>query len=216
MDPGHPQGAVAAPGPTIAGVDEAGRGPLAGAVVAAVVILGAGQAIEGVTDSKLLTARRREALAARIRAEALGWALGRAEVEEIDAVNILNATFLAMQRAVAALGVGLAAGPGVAPGEIRVDGNRAPRFAGFAGSVRTLVGGDRLCPAISAASVLAKVARDEEMCLLDRDFPGYGFARHKGYPTADHRAALERLGPCPAHRRTFAPVRAALGRSAQP
>lgn len=204
-----PQSTVAVDGAAmIAGVDEAGRGPLAGAVVAAVVILAAGQAVEGVTDSKLLSAGRREYLAVRIRAEALGWAIGRAEVEEIDSLNILNATFLAMQRAVAGLRA--------LPVEIRVDGNRAPRFAGFAGAVRPIVGGDRLCPAISAASILAKVARDEDMRRLDRTFPDYGFARHKGYATADHREALTRLGPCPAHRRTFAPVRAVLERSAQP
>jgi ribonuclease HII len=186
----------------IAGVDEAGRGPLAGAVVAAVVVLRPGQRIEGVTDSKLLTAARREALAPRIRAQSLAWALGRAEVAEIDAVNILNATLLAMQRAVAALGL--------APALIRVDGNRAPRFPGCAGAVETVVGGDRSCPAIAAASILAKVTRDAEMLELDALFPGYGFARHKGYPTADHRAALGRLGPSPVHRRSFGPVREAL------
>lgn len=192
----------------IAGVDEAGRGPLAGAVVAAVVILDPQQVIAGVTDSKLLSARRREMLAERIRHEALAWALGRADVEEIDNVNILNATFLAMQRAVIALAV--------RPAEIHVDGNRAPAFPGFGGAVRPIVGGDRSCPAISAASILAKVARDEEMRVLDEAFPQYGFARHKGYPTAEHREALGRLGPCPAHRRSFAPVRAALGWSTRP
>jgi ribonuclease HII len=186
----------------VAGVDEAGRGPLAGAVVAAVVILGPGQSIEGVRDSKLLTAERRELLAARIRLESLGWAIGRSEVHEIDSINILNATFLAMQRAVGGLGL--------LPGEIRVDGNRAPSFAGFAGVVRTIVDGDRLCPAVAAASILAKVARDAEMRLLDQAFPHYGFARHKGYATADHREALARHGPCAAHRRTFAPVRDAI------
>ena len=186
----------------IAGVDEAGRGPLAGAVVAAVVMLGPGQSIEGVTDSKLLTAERREALAVRIRLESLGWAIGRAEVHEIDSINILNATLLAMQRAVAGLCL--------LPGEIRIDGNRAPLFAGFTGTVRTIVDGDRLCPAVAAASILAKVARDAEMRLLDAAFPGYGFARHKGYATADHREALARHGPCAAHRRSFAPVREAI------
>lgn len=192
----------------VAGVDEAGRGPLAGAVVAAVVVLEPGQRIAGVTDSKLLSAARREVLAPRIRAEALGWSLGRAGVEEIDDLNILNATLLAMQRAVAGLAL--------APGIIRVDGNRAPAFAGFAGAVEAVVGGDRSCPAIAAASILAKVARDAEMLELDRRYPGYGFARHKGYPTADHRAALGRLGPSPAHRRSFGPVRETLAAGAAP
>jgi ribonuclease HII len=188
--------------PGVGGVDEAGRGPLAGAVVAAVVVLVPGQVIEGVTDSKLLSAGRRVRLAERIRCEALGWALGRAEVAEIDALNILRATMLAMQRAVAALPV--------APAEILVDGNRAPSFAGFRGTVRSIVGGDRSAPAISAASILAKVARDEEMRLLDEAYPQYGFARHMGYPTEAHRAALARFGPCPEHRRSFRPVRDAL------
>jgi ribonuclease HII len=183
----------------IGGVDEAGRGPLAGAVVAAVVILAPRQQIEGVTDSKLLTAQQREALALRIRAEALAWAIGRADVAEIDSVNIYHATFLAMQRAVAALGR--------RPAELLVDGNRAPRFHGFEGLVVPIVGGDLTCPAISAASILAKVARDAEMRALDATFPQYGFARHKGYATADHREALARHGPCAAHRRSFALVR---------
>ncbi|MCC7258056.1 MAG: ribonuclease HII [Gammaproteobacteria bacterium] len=193
-------------GDLVGGVDEAGRGPLAGAVVAAVVVLAPGQVIEGVRDSKLLTARARETAAARIREQALAWALGRAEAAEIDALNILNATFLAMQRAVAALGV--------APALLQVDGNRAPAFPGFVGPVQAVIGGDRSCPAISAASILAKVARDAEMLRLHEAYPGYGFARHKGYPTADHRAALARFGPCAAHRRSFRPVREALGAAA--
>lgn len=198
-----------APAPAgTAGVDEAGRGPLAGAVVAAVVVLAPGQVIEGVRDSKLLSAAQRERLVARIHAQALGWALGRATVEEIDRLNILEATFLAMQRAVAGLGV--------PPLDIAVDGNRAPRFAGFGGPVRTVVGGDRSCPAIAAASILAKVARDAEMLDLDAAHPGYGFARHKGYPTAGHRDALLRLGPCAAHRLSYAPVRAAVRSGAGP
>ncbi len=184
----------------IGGVDEAGRGPLAGAVVAAVVVLAPGQAIEGVRDSKLLSAAQRQRVARRIHAEALAWALGRATVAEIDRLNILNATFLAMQRAVAGLAV--------VPRELAVDGNRAPRFAGFAGPVRAVVGGDRSCQAIAAASILAKLARDAEMLELEAAHPGYGFARHKGYPTAEHRAALLRLGPCAAHRLSYAPVRA--------
>lgn len=196
VPPHHP------PAAGTGGVDEAGRGPLAGAVVAAVVVLAPGQLIEGVRDSKLLSAAQRERLALRIRGEALGWALGRAAVAEIDRLNILNATFLAMERAVAGLAV--------PPRELAVDGNRAPRFAGFAGVVRTVVGGDRSCPAIAAASILAKVARDAEMLELDAAYPGYGFARHKGYPTAEHRAVLAQRGPCAAHRRSFAPVRAAM------
>jgi len=190
-------------GQNIGGIDEAGRGPLAGAVVAAAVVLADGQRIEGVRDSKLLSARQRELAAERIRREALAWALGRAEVEEIDAVNILNATLLAMQRAVAALPE--------PPGLLIVDGNRTPELKGFRGQLTALVGADRSCPAVSAASVLAKVARDEEMARLDVMFPGYGFADHKGYPTAGHRKALQRLGPCAVHRRSFRPVRELLG-----
>lgn len=193
---------IASPQATVAGVDEAGRGPLAGAVVAAVVVLPLGAGIEGVVDSKLLGPGRRAQLAQRIRREALGWALGRAEVAEIDALNILQATLLAMQRAVANLDM--------QPDEILVDGNRAPVFGGHAGSVRAIIGGDRSCVAISAASILAKVARDEEMSRLHEHYPEYGFAIHKGYPTPAHREALMRLGPCPLHRQSFAPVRAAL------
>lgn len=189
----------------IAGVDEAGRGPLAGAVVAAVVILAPRQVIPGVKDSKLLSASQRDSLAVRIREEALAFALGRAEVDEIDSLNIYHATFLAMQRAVAALRR--------MPGEILVDGNRAPPFPGFGGLVVPIVGGDLTCPAISAASILAKVARDAEMCALDATFPQYGFARHKGYATSDHREALERHGPCAVHRRSFTVVRELLARS---
>ncbi|MCK6372248.1 MAG: ribonuclease HII [Gammaproteobacteria bacterium] len=185
----------------VAGVDEAGRGPLAGAVVAAVVVIAPGQVIAGVRDSKLLTARRRAVLARQIRDQAQGWALGRADVDEIDRFNILQATFLAMQRAVAALAI--------SPACIMVDGNRAPRFSGFAGEVRAVVGGDRSCAAISAASILAKVARDEEMCSLHLVYPQYGFDDHKGYPTAAHREALRKFGPCPAHRSSFGPVREA-------
>lgn len=186
----------------VGGIDEAGRGPLAGPVVAAVVVLAPGQIIEGVTDSKLLPAARRRSLALDIRAQSLAWALGSATVEEIDRLNILQATLLAMRRAVEALNAW--------PERLRVDGNRAPLLPGYPGVVETLVQGDRLCPSISAASILAKVARDDVMLKLDAEFPGYGFAVHKGYPTADHRAALHRLGACAAHRRSFGPVRAAL------
>ncbi|MEW6330052.1 MAG: ribonuclease HII [Pseudomonadota bacterium] len=184
----------------VAGVDEVGRGPLAGPVVAAAVILDEARPIEGLADSKALSPRRREVLSVLIRERALCWALGRAEVEEIDRLNILQASLLAMQRAVAGLSV--------QPELVLVDGNRAPRLAC---SVQTVVRGDATVPAISAASILAKVARDAEMCDLDRDFPGYGFAGHKGYPTAAHMAALQRAGVSPVHRRSFAPVRRLLG-----
>ncbi len=180
----------------VAGVDEVGRGPLAGPVVVAAVILDPLRPIDGLADSKVLTAERREELAPRIRAHAMAWALGRAEVEEIDAINILQATLLAMQRAVAALHI--------APELALVDGNRAPRLTC---RVQTIVKGDETVPAISAASILAKVARDSEMCEWDARYPGYGFARHKGYPTLEHLLALDRLGVCPIHRRSFSPVR---------
>jgi ribonuclease HII len=183
----------------VAGIDEVGRGPLAGAVVAAAVILPEGCTIVGLADSKLLTAARREALAERIRNEAVAWALGRAEVEEIDRINILQATFLAMQRAVAALTV--------QPVHALVDGNQCPRLPC---TVQAIVGGDGSVAAISAASIVAKVARDREMVELDGRYPGYGLADHKGYSTAFHLAALERLGPTPIHRRSFAPVRRLL------
>ena len=186
----------------VAGIDEAGRGPLAGPVVAAAVLLRSGQVIAGVRDSKELSPGQRVALAVRIRAEALEWSLGAASHGEIDEFNILQATMLAMGRAFAALRH--------RPAHVEVDGNRAPALPGFTGSIETVIGGDRLRPAIAAASILAKVHRDELMCQLHADFPAYGFDRHKGYPTVEHRAALALLGPCPAHRRSFAPVRAAL------
>lgn len=185
----------------IAGVDEVGRGPLAGPVVVAAVILDPAQPIAGLADSKALTPTQREALSQTIRERALAWALGRAEVEEIDAINILQATLLAMQRAVAALNH--------APELALVDGNRAPALSC---RVQTVVKGDATVPAISAASIVAKVARDAEMCVWDERYPGYGFARHKGYPTPDHLQALDRLGVCPIHRRSFAPVLARLSR----
>jgi ribonuclease HII len=179
----------------VAGVDEVGRGPLAGPVVAAAVILDPERPIEGLRDSKALSPARREALAARIRERALAWALGRAEVEEIDRLNILWASLLAMRRAVALL-----VPP---PTSVLVDGNRCPDLPVPA---RAVVRGDATVPAISAASILAKVARDAEMVELDARFPGYGLARHKGYPSPEHLLALERLGPSAIHRRSFAPV----------
>ncbi len=187
---------------TVAGIDEAGRGPLAGPVVAAVVLLGRGQTIEGVRDSKELSSLQRETAAGRIRAEALEWAVGEASREEIDELNILQATLLAMQRAFAGLSS--------VPPRVEIDGNRAPRLPGYAGVIETVVGGDRLRPAIAAASILAKVHRDAAMVCLHLTYPGYGFDRHKGYPTLEHRTVLVALGPCPAHRRSFGPVRAAM------
>jgi ribonuclease HII len=183
-------------------VDEAGRGPLAGPVVAAVVVLLPGQTISGVRDSKQLSAARRETLAAIIREQAYAWSLGQAEVEEIDTLNILHATMLAMRRAIEALNC--------APERLQFDGDRAPELPDYRGVAETIVGGDRSSAAISAASILAKVNRDRTMLALDREFPDYGFARHKGYPTAAHRDALLRFGPCPAHRVSFRPVRLAM------
>lgn len=180
-----------------AGVDEVGRGPLAGPVLAAAVVF-RGSGPDGLCDSKKLTARRRQALAEEIKATALCWSLGRAEVAEIDRLNILRASHLAMQRAVAAL----AARPDI----VLVDGNLLPRFEIPA---LAIVRGDDRVPEISAASIIAKVARDAEMAELAAIYPGYGFEQHKGYGTAAHLAALELLGPCVLHRRTFAPVRKA-------
>jgi len=198
LTPNHPDRLAA----TVAGIDEAGRGPLAGAVVAAVVVLAPGQLLSGVRDSKQLSAARREALVAEIHKSALDWAIGVATHVEIDALNILHATMLAMSRAFAGLRQ--------PPGLVQIDGNRAPRLTGYTGTIETVIGGDRSCPAISAASILAKVYRDQLMMELHLVYPAYGFDRHKGYPTAEHRAVLMALGPCPAHRRSFAPVRAAL------
>jgi ribonuclease HII len=186
----------------ICGVDEAGRGPLAGPVVAAAVILPPNTPLSGLNDSKKLSPRRRERLAAEIRATALAWAVAEASAAEIDEWNILRATLRAMARAVAALPV--------MPDEVLVDGNQAPALEV---PVRTIIGGDALEPAIMAASILAKTHRDARLVALDARYPEYGFARHKGYGTAAHLAALARLGPCPEHRRSFAPVRAAIEES---
>jgi ribonuclease HII len=183
----------------IAGVDEVGRGPLAGDVVAAAVILGP-EPPAGITDSKKLSERRREMLYDQICESAVSWAVGRASVEEIDALNILAASLLAMRRAVEALAV--------QPGEVLVDGNRLPDWSYRS---RAVVGGDALEPAIGAASIIAKVTRDREMVALDEQYPGYGLAGHKGYPTKAHMEALGRLGVSPIHRRSFAPVRRLLG-----
>jgi ribonuclease HII len=185
--------------PTLtAGVDEVGRGPLAGPVLAAAVILDPARPIRGLKDSKALTAGQRECLAVEIRERALAWAIGRADVAEIDTLNILRASHLAMQRAVASLAV--------MPTLVFVDGHLSPAFPM---TTVALVGGDGLMPAIGAASILAKVARDAEMVELARTYPGYGLERHKGYGTAEHLQALSLLGPTPLHRQSFAPVRAA-------
>jgi ribonuclease HII len=169
---------------------------LAGPVVAAAVILDPARPICGLADSKVLTAEQRTELAGMIRERSLAWAVASASVEEIDSFNILQATLLAMQRAVADLSP--------LPELVLVDGNRAPTLTC---RVRTIIGGDATEPAISAASILAKVARDAELLRLDEQYPQYGFARHKGYPTPEHLAALARLGPCAVHRRSFRPVR---------
>lgn len=186
-------------GVLLAGVDEVGRGPLAGDVVTAAVILDSRRPIAGLADSKRLSPRQREALFPEIVGKAVCWHIGRASVAEIDRLNILQATMLAMTRAVDGLAV--------APEFIAVDGNRLPAW-GY--SAQPIVGGDARVPAISAAAILAKVIRDREMIALDRVHPGYGFAEHKGYGTARHVAALRALGPCPLHRRSFAPVRTSL------
>lgn len=183
----------------VAGVDEVGRGPLCGAVVTAAVILDPARPIEGLNDSKKLTAARREALFPLIQERALAWCIARAEVEEIDRLNILHATMLAMQRAVAGLST--------QPTLVLVDGNRCPLLPMRSEPV---VKGDSRVPAIAAASILAKVARDREMLELDQQYPGYGIAGHKGYPTPVHLAALRELGATPIHRRSFGPVRKAL------
>jgi ribonuclease HII len=178
------------------GSDEAGRGPLAGPVVAAAVILDARRPIEGLRDSKQLSAAQRDRLAVLIQARACAWAVAAATVEEIDRLNILNASLLAMQRAIEALDP---------EAEFAlIDGNQLPRLAIPA---RAIVDGDASHPAISAASILAKTHRDGLMRVLDESFPGYGFARHMGYATAEHLECLRRLGPCTAHRRSFLPVR---------
>lgn len=185
----------------ICGVDEAGRGPLAGPVCAAAVILDPNRPIQGLKDSKKLSATSRERLADEIHAKALAWTVAWASAEEIDSINILQATLLAMSRSVLNLTT--------RPDEVWVDGNRCPELPY---PVRAIVKGDALIPAISAASILAKTARDKEMLKLARYYPEYGFDRHSGYPTAEHIAALERCGACPIHRKTFGPVKRILAR----
>ena len=179
-----------------AGVDEAGRGPLAGPVLAAAVILNPKRRIAGLGDSKLLTEAQREALFPLIQQHAIAWAIGRAEVAEIDSLNIFHANLLAMQRAVLALAV--------APEQVLVDGTHCPSLPYAA---QAIIKGDQKIAAISAASILAKVTRDREMVALSQQYPGYGFEKHKGYATRDHQEALRRLGPCELHRRDFGAVR---------
>lgn len=183
----------------IAGVDEVGRGPLAGAVIAAAVILSPDKIIPGLMDSKKLTAKKREQLFDLIYEHALAVSVGRAEADEIDRINILQASLLAMQRAVAGLKI--------IPQLALIDGNICPPLECEA---RAIIKGDETEPAISAASIIAKVLRDREMMELDREFPQYGFAKHKGYPTKAHFAALQQYGPSKIHRRSFAPVAAVI------
>ncbi|WP_415845372.1 ribonuclease HII [Stutzerimonas zhaodongensis] len=187
----------------VAGVDEVGRGPLCGPVVTAAVILDPRRPIDGLNDSKKLTAARREALFDEICEKSLAWCIARAEVDEIDQLNILHATMLAMKRAVEGLSV--------TPRLALIDGNRCPQLSVPSAPV---IQGDGQVPAIAAASILAKVSRDREMCALDLCYPGYGLASHKGYPTPVHLDALQRLGPTIIHRRSFAPVRNLLERFA--
>lgn len=185
----------------VAGVDEAGRGPLAGPVFAAAVILDPARPIAGVGDSKALSAAARATLAPLIRARAVAWGVGMADAEEVDVLNVLGATWLAMRRALMALAV--------PPTLVRVDGNRCPSFdaLGFACAGRPEVAGDRRVPEIGAASILAKTARDAWMVRAAQVYPGYGFEAHKGYPTTLHVQALASLGPCRLHRRSFAPLK---------
>jgi len=190
----------------IAGVDESGRGPLAGPVVAAAVILN--EPIDGLNDSKKLSATQRDALSGIIRERAAAWAIAEASVEEIDRLNILNATMLAMRRAIEGLGL--------RPARVLVDGNRLPDLTFGEASIdgEAIVGGDAKVASISAASILAKTHRDAMMLTLDQVYPQYGFARHKGYGTREHRANIERHGPCVAHRTSFAPMKTMRTRGA--
>ncbi len=181
----------------VCGVDEVGRGPLAGPVIAAAVILDPEKPMAGLADSKKLSEKKRLQLSEQIKAQALSWCIARAEVEEIDELNILHASLLAMRRAVEGLNI--------APERALVDGNKIP--PGLACAAEAIVGGDNLVDCISAASIIAKVARDNEMVMLDQHYPGYGLAKHKGYPTAQHRQALVELGITEIHRKSFGPVR---------
>lgn len=183
----------------IAGVDEVGRGPLAGPVIAAAVILDPDNPIVGLTDSKKLSEKKRESLSLEIKQKALGWFIARAEAEEIDEINILQASLLAMKRAVEGLTL--------KPEHCLIDGNKLPQLNC---SAEAIVKGDLTEPAISAASIIAKVARDNEMTEMEKDYPGYGFSQHKGYPTKFHIQALKDIGVSPIHRKSFAPVKQLL------
>ncbi len=182
----------------IAGVDEVGRGPLFGSVVTAAVILPDGVSISGLADSKKLSEKRRELLYEVITKEACCWAIGQASAEEIDQINILQATMLAMRRAVEALAI--------KPDHVQVDGNRCPAIDHIC-TVEAIIKGDGTIPVISAASIIAKVTRDRQMLAMDEKFPEYGFAKHKGYPTREHLAALAKYGVLDEHRKSFGPVR---------
>ncbi|MCG6116631.1 MAG: ribonuclease HII [Aquimonas sp.] len=195
-----PEPPCSASTPGIAGVDEAGRGPLAGPLVVAAVLLDPRRPIAGLGDSKRISARRREQLFEQIMERARGWHIEFVEANEIDTRNIFRATLEGMRRALLALSP--------VPALARIDGNQLP--SGLPCPAEAWVGGDARDPAIGAASILAKVSRDRALLALDQSYPGYGFAAHKGYPTPSHLAALAQLGPCPAHRRSFAPVRRAL------
>ncbi len=188
----------------MAGVDEAGRGPLAGPVVASAVVLDTRRPIAGLADSKKMTAKKRETVAVDIKANALSWSVAWADPAEIDAINILAATMLAMRRAILGLSV--------VPARLLIDGNRLPNlnFSGLWISGDAVIGGDDKIPAISAASIIAKTTRDRMMRMNDLLYPDYEFAKHKGYGTEVHRARLQQHGPCPLHRQSFAPVRAAV------
>ncbi|MET4694206.1 ribonuclease HII [Endozoicomonas lisbonensis] len=192
-------------GQLVCGVDEVGRGPLCGPVVTAAVILDPARPIEGLNDSKKLSEKKRDALFDEIREKALAWCIARADVEEIDELNILHATMLAMQRAVAGLSV--------KPDLALIDGNRCPSLPCRAEAV---IKGDGKVPEIGAASILAKVARDREMAEMERQYPGYGIGGHKGYPTKVHMEALKKLGATPIHRRSFKPVREAIEKTRTP
>lgn len=187
----------------VCGVDEAGRGPLAGAVYAAAVILNPHRPIQGLADSKKLSEKKRDTLAIEIKQHALAWAIASSSVEEIDSINILQASLLAMKRAVETMHVQF----GITPDLVQVDGNKCPKINL---PCEAIVKGDSKVQAISAASILAKTARDAELYALDKQYPMYGFAQHKGYPTAAHMTLLQQHGVSPVHRRSYAPVRKLL------